>query len=297
MSLTAIRDRLALHAVRRAPKGLFSDVVGWGARRRVPRPLRRPFYAAFARVAGADLAEVERPLEEYDSFGAFFARRLTDGVRPLPDDPSAIACPCDGRLAAAGRIDGGTLLQVKGRTYRVADLVGDEELAARYEGGEYATIYLSPRDYHRVHCPVRANLVGYDYLPGQLFPVMPYFAERVDGLLSGNERVVIHLESPTDGGVARIEVVMVAAIGVGNLALTRPQITSRQFRAIGERRRERFAGVPRAPGDELGVFELGSTVVLLFERGRAELSRLPEIGAPVRLGQPLGRVVDSRGQA
>jgi phosphatidylserine decarboxylase len=293
VSFAAIRDRVALDAVRRAPKGLFSDVVGWGARRRLPRSLRRPLYTAFARVAGADLAEVERPLEEYPSFGAFFARRLADGLRPLPDDPAALVCPCDGRLAAAGTIDGGTLLQVKGRHYSLGELLGDPERAARYDGGGYATIYLSPRDYHRVHSPIGAALTGYDYLPGARFPVMPYFAERVDGLLCRNERVVLHLEG--DAGAA--EVVMVAAIGVGNLALSRPAVESRRFKRSGGPRRERFAGLPLRAGDELGAFELGSTVVMVFEPDRARLEA-PAIGEVLRFGQPLGRLLDgTRGRA
>jgi phosphatidylserine decarboxylase len=291
LSFAAIRDRVALDAFRGAPAGVFSGIVGWSARRRLPRALRGPLYRAFARVVGADLTEAERPVEDYPSLGAFFARRLGDGLRPLPDDPRALISPCDGRLAARGAIEAGTLLQVKGLTYSLAELLGDGERAARYEGGHYATIYLSPRDYHRVHTPLAAALTGYDYLPGALFPVMPYFAERVEGLLCRNERVVLHLEA----GGRHAEVVMVAAVGVGNMALARPAVESRQFRAAAAPRRERFAGIPLALGDELGTFELGSTVVVVFEPGHVALEPLP-LGAAVRLGMPFGRV-EGRGRA
>src|SRR5690606_21757733 len=208
----------------------------------------------------------------YPSFGAFFARRLADGARPLAAEPEAIVAPCDGRVAARGRVEAGTLLQIKGRRYALADLLAEPERAARYEGGAYATIYLAPRDYHRVHAPVAAELVGYDYLPGARFPVMPFFAERIDGLLCQNERVVLHL----DGEAGACEVVMVAAVGVGNLALTRPAVESRHFRraAVPGPRRERFAGIPLEAGAELGAFELGSTVVVVFEPGRVELEAL-----------------------
>jgi phosphatidylserine decarboxylase len=243
-------------------------------------------------MAGADLAEVERPLEEYPSFGAFFARRLGDGLRPLPDDPQALVSPCDGRLAAVGTVEAGRLLQVKGLDYSLADLLGDAERAARYEGGRYATVYLSPRDYHRVHTPCVASLTGYDYLPGARFPVMPYFAERVEGLLSRNERIVLHL----DVGGRQAEVVMVAAVGVGNMALARPAIESREFRGATTARRERFAGIPLSLGDELGTFELGSTVVVVFEPGHGTLDPI-EVGAALRCGQPLGRVQPERGDA
>jgi phosphatidylserine decarboxylase len=283
VSFAAIRDRVALDAVRRAPKGLLSEVVGWSARRRVPRALRAPLYGAFARVVGADLDECERPLEDYASFGAFFARRLADGRRVWPIDPVAIAAPCDGRVAALGTIEAGQMLQVKGRPYALADLLGDAARAEAYEGGAYLTVYLSPRDFHRVHSPVAGRLTGYDYLPGDRFPVMPFFAERVDGLLSGNERVALHLE----GGGGPLEVVMVAAVGVGNLALSRPAIESRAFRGQVGPRRERFAALPVDAGGELGAFELGSTVVLVFAPGRATLDDLA-IGATLRVGEPIG---------
>jgi phosphatidylserine decarboxylase len=258
-------------------------VVGWSARRRLPRSLRRPVYTAYAWLSGADLAEVERPLEAYESLGAFFARRLASGLRPVPDDPSVVVSPCDGRVAAIGRVTSGTLLQVKGRGYALGELLGDPERAARFEGGAYATIYLSPRDYHRVHVPVDAELVGFDHLPGERYPVMPFFAERVDRLLSRNERVVVHFE----GRGGPVELVMVAAIGVGNLTLTRPAVESRSLRAARSPRRHVVPAISLRAGDELGAFELGSTVVLVFSPGAVDLTPLAE-GAVVRVGHPIG---------
>jgi phosphatidylserine decarboxylase len=262
----------------------WSTLIGLGARTRVPHVLRAPAYRAFARAVGADLSEVELALGDYDTFGDFFARKLKPGARPLADNESALISPCDGVVAASGVVTDGTLIQAKGLNYRLADLVVDEAMAARLEGGSYATIYLSPRDYHRVHAPTSARIVAYDYVPGELWPVNPRVASTRDGLFTHNERVVIWLESPRLG---RVAVVMVAATGVGNMHLAHRDLASVQFRSGHEQRRiELDERVAR--GDELGAFRLGSTVVMVFEPGAVELDA--HIGASVRFGEQLGEV-------
>ncbi|HEX3762265.1 MAG TPA: phosphatidylserine decarboxylase, partial [Kofleriaceae bacterium] len=140
-------------------------LVGWGAARSVPSRLRGLAYRAFARAVGANLDEVELDLAGYASFGDFFARKLRRGARVVDTAPGAIIAPCDGVIAAHGTAVAGALVQAKGRNYRLAELVADGALAARLTGGAYATIYLSPRDYHRVHAPFDARVLGYDYLP------------------------------------------------------------------------------------------------------------------------------------
>jgi phosphatidylserine decarboxylase len=262
----------------------WSTLIGLGARTRVPHALRAPAYRAFARAVGADLSEVELALGDYDTFGDFFARKLKPGARPLADNESALIAPCDGVVAASGVVTDGTLIQAKGLNYRLADLVVDEAMAARLDGGSYATIYLSPRDYHRVHAPMSARIVAYDYVPGELWPVNPRVAGTRDGLFTHNERVVIWLESPRIG---RVAVVMVAATGVGNMHLAHRDLDSVQFRAAHEQRTiELDERVER--GDELGAFRLGSTVVMVFEPGAAQLDA--QIGASVRFGEQLGEV-------
>ena len=161
----------------------------------MPHVLRAPAYRAFARAVGADLGEVELELAAYGTFGDFFARKLKAGARPLAGDDAALIAPCDGVIAALGTATDGTLVQAKGLNYRLADLVVDEEMAERFDGGSYTTIYLSPRDYHRVHAPARGRIVAYDYVPGELWPVNPRVASRREGLFTQNERVVIWLES------------------------------------------------------------------------------------------------------
>jgi phosphatidylserine decarboxylase len=260
----------------------YSALVGWTADRALPRPLRSLAYRAFARATGANLDEVELPLGAYASLGDFFARGLRDGAREIDPDPQVIISPCDGVIAALGVAGAGTLVQAKGRSYQLAELVADATLAQRLAEGAYATIYLSPRDYHRVHAPVDGRVVSYEFLPGYLWPVNPRLATRRDGLLARNERVVIRLHSPTAGTVA---VVMVGAAGVGNIRLTHG-LSSRTLRAAHQRYRVELDDVVVRRGDELGAFRLGSTVVMVFEHRRAGLTG--QVGDVVQLGQRIG---------
>ncbi len=265
------------------PGPVYSALVGLTARRRLPVPLRNAAYRAFARVTGAELAEAELDLRAYSSLGDLFARRLRPGLRPVCPDLDAVASPCDGVLAARGSCVDGALVQAKGKHYQLEDLVVDPTLAAELRGGDYATIYLSPRDYHRVHAPIDAHLVRYDYIPGALWPVNPNVATRRDRLLSRNERVVITLDA---GHFGKVAVVMVGASGVGNIMLEHAPAASASWRAAGERRRVEV-GVDVQKGDELGAFRLGSTVVVVFQPGKVRLADLP-IARVVRFGEPIG---------
>lgn len=273
----------------------YSALLGWGAGKAVPLRLRGLAYRAFARAVGANLDEVELELRRYPSFGDFFARRLRRGARQIDTAPGAIISPCDGALAARGIAFAGELVQAKGRKYQLAELVADAELATRLTGGPYATIYLSPRDYHRVHAPVDARILGYDYLPGALWPVNPRVAARRDGLLVRNERVVIRMNA---GDLGHVALVMVGASGVGNIRLAAglgTSLDSAEWRAAAEPRRIELAGVTVQRGDELGAFRLGSTVVLLFEPGKVELAG--ELGDTLRFGQRIGRIEDAGGSS
>jgi phosphatidylserine decarboxylase len=256
--------------------------VGWTATRSLPSPLRSLAYRAFARAVGANLDEAELPLGAYRSLGDFFCRRLRPGVRPIETDPRAIISPCDGVIAAIGVVIDGSLVQAKGRNYQLHELLADDELAARLTGGAYVTIYLSPRDYHRVHTPVDATLESYDYLPGTLWPVNPRVANRRDGILARNERVVIRLNA---GALGHVAVVMVGAAGVGNIRLEHGP-DSATLRGHHERRRVELSNVTVARGDELGAFRLGSTVVVVFEPRKASVIGL--VGQSVRFGERIG---------
>lgn len=262
---------------------VYSAFVGTVARQTLPAPLRGFAYRAFARAVGANLGEVELELADYPSLGDFFARRLRDGARRVDAGPGVVISPCDGRIAAHGIAADGELVQAKGRMYSLAELLADDALAARLTGGAYVTIYLSPRDYHRVHAPLDARLVRYEYVPGTLWPVNRWATARREGLLARNERVVIHMESDAIGAFA---LVMVAAMGVGNIRLAHAPDSATLRGAREHRTIEVPAGTRVTRGDELGAFRLGSTVVMVFPPGKVELAR--DLGETVKFGAALG---------
>lgn len=285
-----IRQRVASDTDPAAPRrglglGLaWSGAVGWGARRRVPAPLRAPAYRAFARWVGASLDEVELPLADYACFGDFFARRLRPGARPIAAEPGDWIAPCDGVLADAGALDGDPLT-AKGRGFSLAALVADAELARALAGGSFATFYLSPRDYHRVHAPVDLELGGYRYVPGSLFPVHPFFAERVDDIFAVNERLVLSARAAA-GPVA---LVFVGAAGVGNIVLSTPKVESRHFRGGAAHSEMLSPPIEVARGDELGAFTLGSTVIVCAGPGVMPLDPALELGSALRVGDRIAR--------
>jgi phosphatidylserine decarboxylase len=279
--------RWVVDVVERLPQAALSRAWGWLARRKRPRLgvslLKRVFVAA----AGIDMAEANKPLREYVTLEDLFVRRLKSGARRIDLDPTALVSPADGRVGCCGRIHDGTLLQVKGRSYSVAALLADSDVARRFEGGDYLTIYLSPRDYHRVHAPVSGVVAAATILPGSLLPVFPDAVQSVDELFARNERLVTYLDS-VDAG--RLAVVKVGATLVGRITVTYDtEVHTNHRRAV---RQDLTYDPPRslAKGAELGAFELGSTVVLLAEPGRVRFLRF-EPGSLVRMGQRLGTVL------
>ena len=193
-----------------------SALVGWLADRRVPRVLRRPVYGTFSRFTGADPAEAELALDGYGSLGPFFVRRLKKGARKIDSRAGMLVSPADGTLVGREHLHSGSLLQAKGRAYRVADLLagapgssGGDEL----EGGWAWTIYLGPRDYHRVHAPCDASLVEVRWVGGDRRSVAPNVLSQHDRILSTNERAVLCLQA--DG--ASLFLVMVGALNVGRI--------------------------------------------------------------------------------
>jgi phosphatidylserine decarboxylase len=226
------------------PKLLVSRLARALGRIPLPRRLRRFVYRSYARCYRADLDEAERDPREYRRFCDFFARGLRAGARPIA--ATTPVWPCDGVVGTAGPIRGGRIEQVKGIDYAVADLLADAALAGAVAGGTQATIYLAPGDYHRVHAPVRGRLLRVRHVAGGLYPVFPAVVRAVPGLFARNERLIFELELDDRRAGA---LVMVAALNVGDLAVTGP--VPREFCA----------------GDELGRFGFGSTVVVLLAAG------------------------------
>ncbi len=279
------------------PRNALSRAVGRLSDTWLPRSLRPTAYQIFADLSGAKLEEAELPLEEYPSVNAFFTRRLRPGLRPIDDTPRGLVSPADGVVSAMGRIEDGKMMQIKGRMYEARELLGGHHDALPFEDGHYITIYLSPTDYPRVHHPVTGQVRGFTYNPGHLWPVNAAAVHNVDRLFCVNERVCVYVDGFDDGesggeglhGYNGVPVasVMVGATCVGRMSLSfDPLVTNTTPGAI--RQNVLYAdGKPVRGGDEMGMFNLGSTVVLLIGAKELEWAEGIYSGQKVQMGQAL----------
>jgi phosphatidylserine decarboxylase len=277
-------DRLFIGAMRLLPKNLLSRAAGALTRWEAPRYLRLAAIRAFATRYRVDLSS-SPDLETYRTFGEFFARPLRPGLRPIAPGEAVVVSPVDGTVSEAGLSTAGRLVQAKGIDYAVATLVGDEALARRLEGGAWTTIYLSPRDYHRIHFPLGGLVTAWRHLPGRLWPVNPASVRLVPGLFGVNERLVTVMRTP----VGLCAVVAVGATIVGRVRACYDPAVPATNTARTASHREYPNPIPVEKGQELGAFEMGSTVILLFEPGRVALDPRLVPGAEVLVGEPIGR--------
>lgn len=291
MAANRVTDWLKSWPLALLPHHLLSRIVRAATRWRV-RWWKNLLTSLFIRHFRVDMSEAVQPDPvAYPDFNSFFTRALRDGIRPQPDEPLAIACPVDGAISEMGRIRGGQLLQAKGRHYSLLDLLGgNRQQADDFQDGLFCTIYLSPRDYHRIHMPVEGNLRETTYIPGRLFSVAPHTTRAISGLFTRNERLV----SMFDSGQARVGVILVGAIFVACMETVWGGVTEPAGRDIELRQFGSGTGdsVYLKRGDEMGRFNMGSTVILLFPPGRAEWLQELQAGQPVRLGQTLGYLKD-----
>jgi len=280
-----MRPTLALQYL--LPHRALSRIVYW-ATRWTWTPWKNFLIASVVKNYAVDMGDAVQPNPHaYASFNAFFTRALKPGARTAPADPRAVACPADGKISQAGAIvtnDAGSarIFQAKGFDFSVAELLGDEIEAQKYTNGQFATVYLSPRDYHRVHMPLAGTLRETVHIPGRLFSVAPFTVEGVPRLFARNERLVCHF----DGEHGPFAVVMVGAMLVSSVetvwgGLEIPPyastITHTDWREK-HIRLERFA--------EMGRFNMGSTVILLLPPAHAA-KLVVAAGESVRVGQPL----------
>jgi phosphatidylserine decarboxylase len=279
-----LKDRALLAALRVVPKNLLSRLVGGLTRAAAPRAVRLAAMRAFALRYGIDLSECDR-LDAFRTFGEFFARPLRPGSRPIAPGEDVLISPVDGVVSQVGRAEGGRMLQAKGIEYTLDALLADAPLAARFRGGPFATLYLSPRDYHRIHSPLGGRILGYRYVPGQLWPVNPASVRGVPGLFTSNERLATVLDTP----LGACAVLAVGATIVGRIrAYYDPSIPVSNLPRARPIARDYPAPIPVEKGQELGAFEMGSTVIVLGQPGRVELHGELREGARVRVGEPIG---------
>lgn len=287
---------LLIAALRLLPKNALSRLAGRFVSIRWPGPLQRLQIRAFAGVFGVELDEVKDPIDSFACLQDFFVRELVDGARPLPQDPEIFVSPCDGAWGESGRVEKGMLLQVKGRPYALASLLGDEAAAELYEGGWFATIYLSPRDYHRFHSPCDARVNRLRYVPGNLWPVNRAGVEGVDSLFAENERICAFFDLVGAGGEESLCIVAVGATLVGKVKVDFDALTTNVPGAVACERDFRDREVVLARGQQWGRFEFGSTLVLVGRPGAFALEPRPP-GTPVRLGEAIGRCRGEAGSA
>lgn len=287
--MATLSDRALLTALRLVPRNLVSRGAGHLASVPWPRPLRPLLWKAFGRAVGVDFSEIRDPLPSFRSLQDFFVRRLKDDVRPVDPTPGALVSPCDGAWGQSGRVENGQLLQVKGRPYSLAELLGDVEDARVFEGGTFATLYLSPKDYHRFHTPCQTELRRVRYLPGGLWPVNRAGVELVDSLFARNERICAFFDVAEPGLSGRICLVAVGATMVGKIRLSFDALESNLF---GGRRADRSyaPALPFERCQEWGRFHFGSTLVLVATPGTLRLDIEPR-GSQLRLGRKIGELV------
>lgn len=272
-----MKDALVVSLLSLTPRRSGARGMGWFARSAPSRWLSRWFVRAYQ----VDLTEAEGTIDDYPTLEALFTRKLRPGVRPIDDRPGALVSPVDGRVAAVGTTSYGHLEVAPGRAVDVRALTGEDYPTER----DVAVLYLSPKDYHRVHVPREGEATAWRYVPGTLWPVFPAAVRRVDGLFQRNERAIVRFD--TDHGP--LDVVLVGAFGVGRITLSVSDLVTNADGSPEERVEVIEPPQPLGRGDELGVFHLGSTVILVAPLGRWRWTVAP--GDVVRMGRPIGAAV------
>ncbi|WP_413287532.1 archaetidylserine decarboxylase [Bdellovibrio sp. HCB337] len=265
------------------PRNHLSYFVGKLVHWRGPRIWADLSIRIFAKIFNIDLNEAEKPVSEYPSIGEFFVRKLKPGIRPIAQ--TAAVHPTDSQISQNGRIRGGQLIQAKGREYHVQDLLANPEAAKTYNNGYFITYYLCPTDYHRVHSPVSGLITKVTHVPGELWPVNKWSVENVHDLFSVNERIIVEIASDY-GPVA---VVFVGATNVGQIVLSFDesfrgnQLTLSKTRVV-----EYKTPIPVERGQELGMFRMGSTIVMVYPEpfanafeGKLKIDRFVKVGQPL----------------
>ena len=240
----------------------------------------------FAKKYNVDMSEAKKEnFSDYESFNQFFIRELKDNARKINENPTALCLPADGRVSQIGHIVDERLLQAKGHFFSLSDLLaGDEELVNTFKNGEFATIYLSPRDYHRVHMPCDATLRKMIYVPGDLFSVNPFLAEHVPNLFARNERVICVFDTAFG---PMVQILVGATITASMSTVWAGVINPPRTGEVKVWTYQGDSAIKLTKGQEMGAFQLGSTVINLFPANSVTLAEHLEVDVPVRMGEIL----------
>lgn len=284
---TALRASLFIALQKLLPARLLARLVHAATRSRTVW-FKNLLIRGFLRLYAVDIAEAAAPVPAgYESFNAFFTRALKPAARPLATDPAAILSPADGIIQQIGDIDEDRILQVKGMDYRLGELLGsDADGVAAYRNGSFATIYLAPSDYHRVHMPLAGRVTGMSYVAGELWSVNAITAARVPRLFARNERVICHCLAPW----GPFAVVLVGALNVGSVSTVwAGEVLPRRGGSTHWAYPGTGSSIELGRGEQLGQFNMGSTVIVLLPPGVARWQAGLQAGDPVRMGQMLGQ--------
>jgi phosphatidylserine decarboxylase len=269
------------------PQHLLSQLAHQLTRSRLPW-FKNLLIRAFMNEYRPDMSEaaIGDPLA-YESFNAFFTRALRQGARPLPAAAEALVSPVDGAISQIGLLDGAWLVQAKGHAYTLESLLASDSWAPAFRGGAFATVYLAPTNYHRVHMPLAGTLRAAWYVPGALFSVNTATTASVPGLFARNERLVCVFGE----GELSFALVLVGALLVGSMATVwHGEVTPRTPRRRAELAVAGSAALSLARGAEMGRFNMGSTVILVLPPGRVRWRADLSSGVPVRMGEQLGEL-------
>ncbi|WP_258271236.1 archaetidylserine decarboxylase [Aggregatibacter actinomycetemcomitans] len=270
------------------PQLYLTQLAGWFAKQKWGA-VTHFVIKLFAKKYNVDMSEAKKEnFSDYESFNQFFIRELKDGARKINENPTALCLQADGRVSQIGHIDDELLLQAKGHFFSLSDLLaGDEELVNTFKNGEFATIYLSPRDYHRVHMPCDATLRKMIYVPGALFSVNPFLAEHVPNLFARNERVICLFD--TEFG-PMVQILVGATITASMSTVWAGVINPPRADEVKVWTYQEENAVKLTKGQEMGAFQLGSTVINLFPANRVTLAEHLQVDEPVRVGEMLATI-------
>jgi len=279
-----IKEKMFLSALKVLPKNQISWTFGQLASVKFPKPINQFLVKNFAKYYNINLSELEQPISYYKSLNHFFTRKLRKSARVIDNKKNVVVSPSDGQVSQFGDIKNGKLLQVKGKEFTVESLLKDEEKAKLFKNGSYMTIYLSPQDYHRVHTPFAGKMKSYRYIKGKLFPVNKISTDNINELFSTNERVVFYFNDRDLGNYA---VIMVGATNVGSISLAFDDFKTNKL--VQKPKNVEVLDLEFKKADELGIFNLGSTVVMLFENDKIEFSDISH-DKKVKLGNIIAKI-------
>lgn len=240
------------------------------------------FISQFAKIYKIAWQDYERQSpEQFINFNDFFTRELKEGARPISD--AALISPADGKIAASGALDKTQFIHAKGHNFTLESLIADPQLADTFKDGSFATIYLSPRDYHRIHMPVDGTLLRTIHIPGKLYSVSLKTAEKIPALFAENERHISLFETP----YGKMIIILVGAINVSSIETVWSGTVTPPYGKLLQYSDYQKEGISLKKGEEMGRFNMGSTAIVITEKGNLMLDPLIKEYQPIKLGEPL----------